>query len=130
MLWKLDAVNGERVASGEAVARIVECSRIFVLAEVPQERVPEIAVEASARLRLSGETRERFGKVLAISGDPQRDDDRKLAAFPAQNPRQHLATVRISLDPNSDDCPVGRSATVLISIAEGSPVGRLWRQFF
>jgi multidrug resistance efflux pump len=130
MLWKLDAVNGERVATGDAVARIVECSRAFVLAEVPQDRVPDIAIGAPTRLRLSGETRERLGKVLAISGDPQRDDDRKLAAFPTQNPRQHLATVRISLDSAEDDCPVGRSATVLISIAGGSPVARVWRQYF
>jgi multidrug resistance efflux pump len=130
MLWKLDAVNGERIGTGDAVARIVDCDHSFVLAEIPQDGVPEVMIRAPARFRLTGESLEHYGKVVAISGDPQRDEDTKLAAFPAQNPREHLATVRISLDETpGEGCEVGRSARVLISLRDSSLFVRLARRY-
>jgi multidrug resistance efflux pump len=127
MLWKLEAVNGERVSMGDPVAQMVECDRSFVLAEIRQDSVPEVVVGAQARLRLTGETQELYGTVTDISGDLKQDDHSKLAAFPPQNPREHRATLRISLDDRrAASCAIGRSARVVIAIKDAGLPGRLW----
>jgi multidrug resistance efflux pump len=127
MLWKLEALNGERVATGDSVAQMVECDQSFVLAEVPQDRLPEIALGAPVRLRLSGDNQDLYGKVTNISGgDPIQDDHSKLAAFPPQDPREHRAMLHISLDPKrADSCAIGRSARVVIAVTEHGLIGRL-----
>ena len=139
LLWRLDAVSGERVATGDSVAELVDCRDSFVLAEVSQDRVPDIAVGGQARFRLSGEMEERTGTVLGVSGDPQKDDNRKLAAFPIQDTSERLATVRIGLAArearltardSQDSCLVGRTARVLLPTNGSNLISHWYRRYF
>ena len=127
LLWKIDAMNGERVATGDSIAEFVDCNRSFVLVDVLQDRVPDLAVGAPARVRLSGEVEERWGTVAAITADPRKDENHKLAALPAHDINDSRAIVRIDLNPSDfrGECLVGRTARVLIS-TQGSSLASRW----
>jgi multidrug resistance efflux pump len=129
-LWKLDTTNGEHTLSGAALLSMVDCNQQFVLAQVPQDRVPDIAAHKEARVRLAGESEERAGTVLSVSGDILKLPDAQLAALPFLESSQQKATVWIGLNtpvtptgPGSPvrsasradaSCIIGRSARVLI----------------
>jgi multidrug resistance efflux pump len=129
-LWKLNTTNGEHTLSGASILSVVDCNQQFVLAQVPQDRVPDIAVNRGARIRLSGESEERTGTVLSVSGDVLKLPDPQLAALPYQESSQQMATVWIELNkpgtPSGDgnlaqfgpsegtSCIIGRSVRVLI----------------
>jgi multidrug resistance efflux pump len=129
-LWKLNATNGEHTLSGSAILSVVDCNQQFVLAQVPQDRVPDIAAHREARIRLAGESEERTGTVLSVSGDILKLPDAQLAALPFLESSQQMATVWIRLNTpvtpagaeNSDrsasrdgaSCFIGRSVRVLI----------------
>lgn len=132
MLWKLEAMNGERVGTGDAVAELVDCNQGFVLAEIPQERVPDIALGGVARIKLSGESSDRTGTVLSVGGDPRKEDNRKFAAFPLQDTVQQLSTVRVGLPPAASpgECIIGRTARVLLPTIHSSLVSRWMRRYF
>jgi multidrug resistance efflux pump len=115
VVWKLGAADGERVAPGDPIAETVDCSAGFILAGIPQKRLSAIAVGSEARVRLAGETADRTGRVLSVSGD--KADDRGLAALPPSTDGSE-ATARIQLsNPDSGECLIGRSARVLIPAA-------------
>jgi multidrug resistance efflux pump len=121
MVWKLPASNGERVAAGDAVVELVDCQEAFVVASVPQDKLPRLAVGAVARVRISGESADREGRVLAVTGDERLGGDRNLAAAPA-SARNSNGTARISLAPSGirgAECLVGRTARVLLPTAGG-----------
>jgi multidrug resistance efflux pump len=145
-LWKPNTTNGERMASGASVLSLVDCSRQFVLAQVPQDRVPDIAIHREARIRLAGETEERTGTVLFVSGDALKVPDAKLAALPFEESSQQMATVLIALkmkplpaeagdttasSRNEDaSCFVGRTARVLIPTYSTNLATRWIRELF
>ena len=130
VLWKINATNGEGLSSGSSILSMVNCSQQFVLAQVPQDRVPDVAIHREARIRLAGETEEREGRVMSVSGDALKRPDAKLAALPIEESSQQMATVLILLNTSwrgtsagyadrdargeSVSCFVGRTARVLI----------------
>jgi multidrug resistance efflux pump len=132
VVWKLEAMNGEHVGVGDSVVQVVDCSQSFVLAEVPQERVPEIAIGGVARFKLSGESAERAGVVLSVSGDQQKGENQNLAAFPNQSTETQRATVRIGLRSAAapGDCIVGRTARVLLPTNGSNRLARWYRRYF
>lgn len=121
-VWSLGAAHGERVATGETIAELVDCREAFVLAPIPQDRVPEIEIGSIARFRLSGEREERQGTVASISASPSGDDLRKLAALPLHADDAKTVTVRIDLPAGAapGTCDIGRTAKVSIPVARGS----------
>lgn len=127
LLWKIDNINGERVATGDSIAEFVDCNRSFVLVEVPQDRVPDLAVGSQARVRLSGEVEERWGTVAAVTTGLSKDENRKLAALPSRNVNDSRAIVRVDLNPGDflGECLVGRTARVLLS-TQGSSLATRW----
>ena len=127
MIWKLEASAGERVGVGEQIAQIVDCDSQFVLATVPQSRVPNIEVGGEAEFRLSGEATRRSGRVVSVAGDAN-GADRNLAAIPFAEKGQ-TATVRIALDPGDRQCLVGRTARVLIRSTGPGLFSRLFNRF-
>lgn len=145
-LWKINATDGEGVPSGSSVLSLVNCNQQFVLVQVPQDRVPEIAINHQARIRLSGETEERTGTVAAISGDVLKLPNSKLAALPFQESSQQMATVTVRLEEKSGHkgmpdaahsvrqgeatCVVGRAARVLIPTYSAAPGSRWFHTFF
>lgn len=137
-LWTLSSLNGERAFTGDTVLSLVDCSRQFLLVTVPQDRVPEIALHQRASFRLSGESTERSGTVLSISGESGQDPRRKFAGIPLNKDKgEQLATVVISLDDagaisssNVDPCTIGRTARVLLPTVPTSTATRLLRHYF
>ena len=98
MIWRVLAQEGERVAAGDTVAEVMDCSAAFVLAVVPQDRAADVQVGGIARFRLSGESRERSGRVQAVLGEGSVGSERNLAAMPARLPHGG-ALVRVALTP-------------------------------
>ena len=135
-LWALNSLNGERASTGDTVLSLVDCSHQFLLVRVPQDRLPEIALHQRASFRLSGESTERSGMVLSVSGESGQDPGRKFASVPSARGEQ-LATVVISLDDaavaqasSPDACTIGRTARVLLPTVPTSTAGRLLRHYF
>ena len=132
VLWKLNALNGEHISAGEPVLQIVDCSKDFILVEVPQDRVPEIVVGGKARFRLSGESSESAGVVLSVSGQELKDENENLAAFPPLSLDVRRATIRVGVTSaaRAGECLVGRTARVLLPASGGSPLSRWYQHFF
>ena len=129
MIWKLEASAGERVGVGEQIAQIVDCDSQFVLATVPQSRVPNIEVGGEAEFRLSGESARRSGHIVSVEGEVDANGaDRNLAAIPFAEKGQ-TAIVRIALDPGERQCLVGRTARVLIRSTGPGFFARLLNRF-
>lgn len=130
MIWKLGASDGERLGAGDMVAEIVDCRAAFLVAAIPQDRVPDIEIGGEARFRLSGEREERIGAVLSVTGEATLANDRNLAASPVEQSRR-MATVRVSMPKAQDatDCLVGRSTRVLLPTTGGGPVDSVLRRF-
>lgn len=126
-LWKLDTTNGEHTLSGASILSLVDCRQQIVLAQVPQDRVPDIAIHREARIRLAGESEERTGTVLSIEGDVLKLPDTQLAALPFQEASQQMATVWIRL--NTDATPTGGGSSTHPAPSESSAcvVGRTAR---
>lgn len=116
MLWKVGSSNGERLGAGDMTAQLVDCGAAFLVASIPQNSYADVALGGEARFRLSGETAERTGTIVSVTGDASLIGDRNLAAVPAD---QHKATamVRIAVPPSrniASECLVGRTAHVLL----------------
>ena len=122
ILWKLGSINGEHAASGDSVLSLVDCSRQFLIVGIPQDRLPDVALHGQARFRLAGESAERTGTVLSVSGEAQSVIGHKLAATPEHLLQGQLASVIVTLDTPSGtpsnatapSCLVGRTARVLL----------------
>lgn len=116
MIWKLGASQGEWVSVGDSVAEVVDCRAAFFIAAIPQDEFSSIKIGSEAHFRLSGETLERVGQIVSVTGDASLRSDRNLAATPLPQSRP-TAMVRVSITPseNSDGaCLVGRTARVLL----------------
>jgi multidrug resistance efflux pump len=127
MIWKLKATAGERIGAGETIAQIVDCKAAFIIANVPQNRVPDIDVGSQAEFRLSGDNLKRFGRVQSVTGDAT-DGDNNLAALPFDQ-KGLTATVRIAMDPNDGECFVGRTARVVLPSSGPGIVSRIFSRF-
>jgi multidrug resistance efflux pump len=127
-LWRVLAQPGERLAPGDPVAEVVDCSAAFLLAALPQNQVARVRLGGAARVRLGGETLERRGAVQAILGEALAGQDHNLAALPSR-PVGAVALVRIALEPatagGGEACAVGRTARLLLPDAAG---GGLYRR--
>ena len=122
-LWRVLAQGGERLAPGDPVAEVVDCSAAFLLAARPQDQTARVRLGGAARIRLSGETGERHGKVQAILSEAPAGQDGNLAALPSR-PAGAVALVRVALEPAAVDggggaCAVGRTARLLLPEAGG-----------
>src|SRR5579872_1228922 len=69
VVWKINAQAGEHIGAGSPVVQIVDCDAAFIIAQVPQNRVPDIEIGSDAEFRLSGDTIKRHGVVASVTGD-------------------------------------------------------------
>lgn len=113
MVWKLNTSSGERIATGESVAQIVDCGAAFILASIPQDRVPEIEIGSQVEYRLSGDTDRHAGRVVSVTGN-ESDREANLAAMPFVTRGQPAAIVRIAVDTSGGTCLIGRTARVVM----------------
>lgn len=126
LVWRVLAQDGERVGAGETVAEVMDCQSAFVLAAVPASRAGQVQLGGIARFRLSGESRERSGRVQAVLAEGSANGERNLAALPVRGTTQGTALVRVALAPSADGaCPVGRTARLLLPTGEGGFLGRM-----
>lgn len=117
IVWKLIASNGEFVEKGASVAQFVDCKSTFILAAVPQDRVPDVLLGSTVRFRFAGDTSDRYGKVRSVSGAQDPLTNVAIATAPVHE-RTPTATVMISLNPaDTQECVVGRTARVVIPVA-------------
>lgn len=117
IVWKLIASDGEYVEKGASVAQFVDCKSAFILAAIPQDRVPDVALGSTVRFRFAGDTFDRYGKVRSVSGEQDELTNAALAAAPVRE-RTPTATVLISQNQiDTRECVVGRTARVLIPVA-------------
>jgi len=117
VVWKLIANDGEEVQKGDKVVQFVDCKAAFVVAAIPQNRVPDIEIGGVARFRLSGEAADRYGTVSSVTGERNERTDAALAAAPVHE-RNPAATVFISQlkSGKSETCMVGRTVRVLLPV--------------
>jgi biotin carboxyl carrier protein len=108
-VWRLEVADGENVVGGTSVISLVNCSRQFALVQVPQDRVPDVALQRQARVRLDGESKERVGIVKSISGNVLKVPNERFAALPLQDSSQQMATVLVSLRPDAENISVGKA---------------------
>jgi multidrug resistance efflux pump len=129
MIWKLGASNGERVAIGDTVAEVIDCGSSFIVASIPQRDFSRVELGGLARFRLSGETVDREGRVMSVTGDVSVSGDRNLAAAPvAETAASGIVRIEVAPSGNSGaECLVGRTARVLLPVSGGGPVERLLR---
>jgi multidrug resistance efflux pump len=127
IIWKLNASSGERIGAGDTVAQIVDCDAAFIIAEVPQNRVPDIEVGSEAEFRLSGDSVKRYGRVLSVTGDAT-GGDHNLAAIPFDQ-KALTATVRIEMGPGAGECFVGRTARVVLPSSGPGLLSRILHRF-
>ena len=127
IVWKVDASSGERIRAGEAIAEVVDCDAAFIIASVPQNRVPEIEIGGDAEYRLSGDPVQRHGTVRTVMGDAT-NGNRNLAALPFA-PKDATATVRIEMPPGGGECLIGRTARVVLPSSGPSLAARLFNRF-
>ena len=119
VVWKLIANDGEEVQKGDRVAQFVDCKSAFIVAAIPQNRVPDIEIGGTVRFRLSGETVDRYGTVSSVTGERNERTDAALAATPVHE-RNPTATVFVSQlnQGKSNTCMVGRTARVLLPVIQ------------
>ncbi len=120
MLWKVGSSNGERIGTGDTTAELVDCGAAFLIATIPQIDYADVILGGDARFRLSGETTERIGTVISVTGDASLLGDRNLAAVPTDK-HSPAAIVRIAVPPSRNvaaACLVGRTARVLLPTIE------------
>lgn len=129
MIWKLGVSNGERVSTGDTLAQVIDCEASFIVAAISQRDFSLVELGSLARFRLSGETTDREGRVLSVTGDSSISGDRNLAAAPVAD-HATTAVVRVEVPPSGNkgaECLVGRTARVLLRAGGGGMLARLLR---
>ena len=82
LIWKVGALNGERVSPGDMVLQLVDCNHAFVMASIPQYRIPEISLGMEARFSFVGETSERVARVTSVESGGLTERAERFAALP------------------------------------------------
>lgn len=125
IIWRNGAHEGDLVAAGDIVADLVACDQAVVVAAITQRDLTAILVGGTATVRLSGETQDRKGRVLATLAEGAIAGDPRLAALPTTD-KIPGAVALVALGPSEDTvaadaanpdgtaCMVGRNARVLL----------------
>ena len=131
-IFQVQAIDGERTGTGDPIVSLIDCTHQFLLVEVPQDRLPDIALGGTARYRLAGEAAEATGTVLSATGSGAANDTlqtHKFAAYPLLDSAEQRATVRVALDP-ATPCTAGRTARVLLPTRPTNRLSRTLQQYF
>jgi multidrug resistance efflux pump len=129
MIWKLGALNDERVSPGDVVMELVDCRHAFIMASIPQYRIPQISLGMKAQFKFAGETFERLAQVVSVESGGMTDRVDRFAALPLPE-REPSAIVILSPSWTSNtrsECLIGRTARVLLPITDGDFVHTLVR---
>lgn len=117
IVWSVLASPGSAVVEGQPVLDLADCTRRFVVVEVPERDFDATMVGGAAAVRLVGADEWLEGRVQQVRGSAARADDRLLAAQVTDPSPRHI-TVEIALPPDSLSkdsgrfCDIGRLAEV------------------
>jgi multidrug resistance efflux pump len=117
VVWSVMASPGSTVTEGQTILDLADCTRRFVVVDLPEREFERIKANAPAEVRLFGSDEWRRGKVRQVMGSAARTDDRLLAAQ-VPHPAASSITVEVELlqDRSEADhsgfCSIGRLAEV------------------
>ena len=117
VVWSVLASPGSTVTEGQTILDLADCTRRFVVVDLPEREFEQIKPNASAEVRLIGGDEWRQGNVLRVIGSAVRTDDRLLAAQ-VPHPTSSSITVEVELlqdrseAEHSGFCNIGRLAEV------------------
>ena len=117
VVWSVLASPGSTVTEGQTILDLADCTRRFVVVDLPEREFEQIKPNASAQVRLIGGDEWRQGNVLRVIGSAVRTDDRLLAAQ-VPHPTSSSITVEVELlqdrseAEHSGFCNIGRLAEV------------------
>src|SRR6202046_586344 len=96
VVWSVLASPGSTVTEGQTILDLADCTRRFVVVDLPEREFEQIKPNASAQVRLIGGDEWRQGNVLRVIGSAVRTDDRLLAAQ-VPYPTSSSITVEVEL---------------------------------
>jgi multidrug resistance efflux pump len=117
VVWSVAASPGSAVTEGQSVLDLADCSRRFVVVELPERDFEKIKAGDAADVRLVGGSGWIEGRVQQVRGSAARADERLLAAqVGAPNPGSIsvevvLPSAAVVMD-RSNFCDIGRLAEV------------------
>ena len=117
VVWSVLASPGSTVTEGQTILDLADCTRRFVVVDLPEREFERIKPNAPAEVRLFGGDEWRQGKVRQVMGSAARTDDRLLAAQ-VPHPTASSITVEVELlqdrseAEHSGFCNIGRLAEV------------------
>jgi hypothetical protein len=80
VVWSVLASPGSTVPEGQTILDLADCTRRFVVVDLPEREFEQIKPNAPTEVRLIGGDEWRQGNVLRVIGSAARTDDRLLAA--------------------------------------------------
>src|SRR4029078_6105945 len=131
VVWSVLASPGSTVTEGQTVLDLADCTRRFIVVDLPEREFERIKRNAAAEVRLIGSDEWRQGKVRQVMGSAARTDDRLLAAQ-VPHPTSNNITVEVELvqDPSEAErsvfCNIGRMAEVRFQRAGFGFAGRIF----
>jgi multidrug resistance efflux pump len=116
VVWSVLASPGSTVTEGQTILDLADCTRRFVVVDLPEREFEQIKPNAPAEVRLIGGDDWRQGKVRQVIGSAARTDDRLLAAQ-VPHPTSSSITVEVELPQDTEAghsgfCNIGRLAEV------------------
>lgn len=116
VVWSVLASPGSTVTEGQTILDLADCTRRFVVVDLPEREFEQIKPNAPAEVRLIGGDDWRQGKVRQVMGSAARTDDRLLAAQ-VPHPTSSSITVEVELPQDTEAghsgfCNIGRLAEV------------------
>ena len=132
VVWSVLASPGSTVTEGQTILDLADCTRRFVVVDLPEREFEQIKPNAPAEVRLIGGDEWRQGNVLQVIGSAARTDDRLLAAQ-VPHPTSSSITVEVELlqdrseAEHSGFCNIGRLAEVRFQRSGLRFVDRMFR---
>jgi multidrug resistance efflux pump len=117
VVWSVLASPGSTVTEGQTILDLADCTRRFVVVDLPEREFEQIKPNAPAEVRLIGSDEWRQGQVRQVMGSAARTDDRLLAAQ-VPHPTSSSITVEVQLHQDLSEaehsgfCNIGRLADV------------------
>jgi multidrug resistance efflux pump len=135
IVWEVLVQNGDQIAPGQPLVKVIDCNRLWVDAFVNIDDLPRVQIDSPVEVELRGSPLKLKGRVRTVRshlmGTPRIGQD--AAVMPPNLDSQQFAQVRIELQdtaalntPQSSAtnfCRVGQLAQV--KIGEGALLG--WR---
>jgi multidrug resistance efflux pump len=132
VVWSVLASPGSTVTEGQTILDLADCTRRFVVVDLPEREFEQIKPNASAEVRLIGSDEWRQGQVRQVMGSAARTDDRLLAAQ-VPHPTSSSITVEVQLHQDLSEaehsgfCNIGRLAEVRFQRSSLGFVDRMFK---